>query len=230
VTEYRPGFTLIEMLVVIGIICLLLGLLLPTLGNTREVARKVQCLANIRQMGHAVQMYHNDYRKICTYPQYAGTDTYYYDLLMPYLTDEDIFSCPSDTVDFSLMANGVSYGHNAEGFPRAPTGEGYPIRLPRLLDIPGMDFGTKMVIADSEGASQMASGVTGESRWQLRRGSFTRYFLSGRHLGAACILFLDGHAGTMSADKLNAGTESPNYSTDTFDDEADKYWKVMGLP
>lgn len=57
----RKGFTLIELLVVISIIALIMGILLPVLGNARNAAKSMVCLANIRTHGLAFTLYANDY-------------------------------------------------------------------------------------------------------------------------------------------------------------------------
>ncbi|MCX6344668.1 MAG: prepilin-type N-terminal cleavage/methylation domain-containing protein [Armatimonadetes bacterium] len=56
----RPAFSLIELLVVIGIIAILAAILFPMLLNVRVKARQIQCVANLKQIGTATALYLND--------------------------------------------------------------------------------------------------------------------------------------------------------------------------
>ena len=87
-TGGRHGFTLVELLVVIGIIALLVGILLPALNKARAAGAKTQCLSNLRQLNVAVLQYTHDNKGHCFPYNYAPSQILWQVLLLPYIAPQ----------------------------------------------------------------------------------------------------------------------------------------------
>jgi prepilin-type N-terminal cleavage/methylation domain-containing protein/prepilin-type processing-associated H-X9-DG protein len=75
---FRFGFTLVELLVVIGIISVLIAVLLPALNKARESARQVQCLSNMRQISIAIISFAGEHNGMM--PGAGGNNITFYDV------------------------------------------------------------------------------------------------------------------------------------------------------
>ncbi len=88
------AFTLIEILVVIGIVVMLAGLLFPVFNSAREGARTTSCASNLRQIGQAMSLYASDHRQ--RYPVVeTSPGCTWVDAIYPYAKSPALFQCPS---------------------------------------------------------------------------------------------------------------------------------------
>src|SRR5205814_2333690 len=95
--DCRPAFTLVELLVVIGIIALLISILLPALSKARESAKTVACLSNLRQIGQAAYNYASEHQGMWVPPSYrtpSGTGFGDHEFWYMSLVDEGYLPAP----------------------------------------------------------------------------------------------------------------------------------------
>jgi prepilin-type N-terminal cleavage/methylation domain-containing protein/prepilin-type processing-associated H-X9-DG protein len=103
----RSGFTLIELLVVIAIIGILIALLLPAVQAARESARMLKCSTNLKQLGLAVDVFHETYEK---YPPARYRDDYpsWLVLILPFLEATGEFDMWDLTKPYYHPANAMA--------------------------------------------------------------------------------------------------------------------------
>lgn len=106
----RSAFTLVELLVVIGIISTLISILLPALNRARGEAKRAKCLSNLRQLTMAWGMYADEHKgrlvssdtnDVTTWVTSGdGLATLQQGALYPYINNPGIYLCPNDTVHY----------------------------------------------------------------------------------------------------------------------------------
>ncbi|HEY7087552.1 MAG TPA: prepilin-type N-terminal cleavage/methylation domain-containing protein [Tepidisphaeraceae bacterium] len=121
----RAGFTLVELLVVIGIIAILIGLLMPAMAKARQQANCVKCQSNMRQVGIYLQMYINDWRG-WIFPPALGAGSprdqrWPVQVFKPAIWNPPVMVCPSDqdpAEEHSYILNDHLTRHDVKAFTK----------------------------------------------------------------------------------------------------------------
>lgn len=190
----HPGFTIIELLVVISIIALLIGLLLPALAGARKSAQRVTCSSNLRQTGVAMESYTQDYKGVfpvarpipSPFPT-LSIEAPLFEVMAYYIEagpapeTNGVYRCPDDNTVYPLA--GMSYKYE----PTVASGITLPEILSRgFVERMGWDASSIRVASDFDGED----GPEGGSIFFLEDGS--DLFVPKRHFKRN-LLFADGH-------------------------------------
>ena len=112
----HPAFTLVELLVVLGIVAVLAGVAMPLYARTTQSARAAACISNLRQLGAGLGLYLADHNMkmptlLAGRQQKTDAGPVIDDTLNTYVTDPRVFACPAD-VNGLAAQSGTSYYWN----------------------------------------------------------------------------------------------------------------------
>ncbi len=115
----RRGFTLVELLVVIGIIAVLISILLPALSAARKQANTVKCLASLKEIGNCYSMYaveNKGWWPVCSYESYIRDSDgvavvwYWYNFIQKYGTRYQLNTASTASSDQANGRNTIFWG------------------------------------------------------------------------------------------------------------------------
>lgn len=193
------GFTLIEVLVVIGIVLVLAAMLFPVFARARGNAHSASCVTRLSQIAKACRMYSDDYDRTIVPARTAVTvggsrGITWCVLLQPYMKSQELLVCPADDAP-RPSAQSVclphSYGINYLLSFNSRWGS-----YPAVVSLSHLQR-TSDVICFFDMTGDVAEMGAGYYSHRTSR-------IAWRHHEAANFAFLDGHAKSLRADGVSA--------------------------
>ena len=118
------GFTMTELLIVIGIMIALAGVGLPIFSGMRSSAQSAQCIERLRGLGVALESYLG--KNGIFFPEikmgrksHSGGKNVLEEVLRPYVDGPEIFQCPADHEDYRKTGSSFFWNHRASGLKRS---------------------------------------------------------------------------------------------------------------
>jgi len=214
---WQRGFSLVELLVVVGIISLLIAMLMPTVKTARESANRTQCASNLRQIGYAIQSYANDNRGWIPRDATTGReDRKPWPLLLSRyvasqrtLTADDlpgvaIYQCPShpmDDIPTAYVINAFAFDTQPDWKPDGPINI---VNIHNASELPWMFDGANNFPLREIGLLDKIYGIEFHDVYDPRhlpRGERHR-ISDDRHGTTANILYLDTHVDVVHRGEL----------------------------
>jgi prepilin-type N-terminal cleavage/methylation domain-containing protein len=204
------AFSLIELLVVIAVVALLVALVLPALGKSREASRTTKCLANVRSIGQALTSYADENKDL--FPHWSSWQLWegdgtapdspgpgWTELLRPYIGGPEVYHDPGRPSDLAPFCYFMQARFTWGLYHRRYTSlEHWKVQFPSAFVLAG-DCNNPLQYAAPYGVTNLPPDCDQDDADQeavfVQTAIFAHNAARSGNAGSSSVLFLDDHAG-----------------------------------